>query len=291
MVRGRTPQRAAAASSPMARMYSGKLMRAVVMGGQYHASCTRQAHTVLPQHKSRRDELTQFVFNSPMEDRKKLIGKRLRQTRNTLGLTQGEVAARAKGITQSRLSNWEQGTRQPGVDEVISVSSILKVSPAWLLGIDDEHTSPVAEPPADYILVPRYNITAGLGDGELFRSEQVIDELAFRTVWLRDKGLQPDQIAVIACRGDSMTPTIRDGDIALVDLRSRDLQRDGIYAIRRDRNGGDSEIVVKRLQTTMAGAVRIISDNDEYPPEEYPAGQVPEIAVVGRIVWAGGDVK
>lgn len=243
------------------------------------------------------------------------MNERVRQARGHAGLTRSEIAAQL-GVSQQAVQQWEreQKPTHPRRDKVQRLAELTGVREAWLMSGDGEmlsgrragdlpgaqdaarpHGSAEQTSPSElgnYTLVPRYNITAGMGPGEWFRSEQIIDELAFKTSWLRSQGLQPDRVAAIACRGDSMSPTIRDGDVALIDLRARDLKQDGIYAIRRASNGDDDEIIVKRIQVTLAGTLRVLSDNIEaVQSEEYPTGTAPEIAVVGRVVWAGGAVR
>lgn len=238
------------------------------------------------------------------------MNERVRQARAHAGLSRSEVAARL-GVSQQAVQQWERDQKptHPRREKAQRLAELTGVREAWLVSGDGEmlpgHPR-VGEPDqayetteqklpseiGNYTLVPRYNITAGMGPGEWFRSEQIIDELAFKTGWLRDRGLQPDKVAVIACRGESMSPTIRDGDIALVDLRATELKHDGIYAIRRDGNGDDNEIIVKRVQLLLSKRIRIVSDNEEVAAvEEFPANQMPDVDVIGRVVWAGGDVR
>jgi len=103
--------------------------------------------------------------------------------------------------------------------------------------------------------------------------------LRFSAAWLRAQGLDPAQVAAMAVAGDSMEPTLRDGDEILVDRRRRPL-RDGVYVLRR----GDS-LLVKRVAASGAGRLLLISDNPAYPPIDLPAG---EVVPIGRVVWKGG---
>lgn len=72
---------------------------------------------------------------------KEKIGRRLRAAREKAGLTLEEVAAKTKGLTVSRISNYEQGTRQPGPDEAIALARALgTISAASILCVDDQST-------------------------------------------------------------------------------------------------------------------------------------------------------
>lgn len=66
---------------------------------------------------------------------KVLFPRRLRQRRETLGLTQEQVGARV-GVTYSSVARWENGSREPSFTALISLASYLHVSVPWLIGLD-----------------------------------------------------------------------------------------------------------------------------------------------------------
>ncbi len=134
-------------------------------------------------------------------------------------------------------------------------------------------------PRADWVDVPRLALGASAGPGAWAAEEQAIGAFRFAARWLRGQGLEPSQLSAIAVTGDSMEPTLRDGDEILVD-RSRRALSDGIHVVRT----GDA-LLVKRLDTGRPGAIGLISDNPAYRTIELPAG---EVEVVGRVVWKSG---
>lgn len=79
--------------------------------------------------------------------------------------------------------------------------------------------------------------------------------------------------SIVTARGESMVPTIADGDELLVNQADRAIGAGGIFVARLD-----GALVVKRLSRSDAG-VRIISDNPAYPPLERA-----DIDVIGRVV-------
>jgi phage repressor protein C with HTH and peptisase S24 domain len=102
----------------------------------------------------------------------------------------------------------------------------------------------------------------GIGDGELpTRYIHAPKEL----------GKYPPLMS-LPVRGDSMSPTLSDGDMVVCDGGGWD--GDGIYVIKTI-----DETFVKRVQHTPQG-YRIVSDNKLY--ESYNAG-AEEIAIVGRV--------
>ena len=109
--------------------------------------------------------------------------------------------------------------------------------------------------------------------------EAGFDTIRFSRRWLRALGLDPSHLAAITVTGDSMEPTLRDGDEILVDQRRAPLC-DAIHVVRIE-----DALLVKRVETGRGGGVRLISDNPAYRPIECTPG---EVDVVGRVVWKGG---
>ena len=131
----------------------------------------------------------------------------------------------------------------------------------------------------DWVDVPRLDVDAAAGGGALATDERAIGAFRFSATWLRGQGLGPAMLSAIAVAGDSMEPTLRDGDEILVD-RSPRTWRDGVHVVR----AGES-LLVKRLDMGRPGRIALISDNPAYPPIELAPG---EVEVVGRVVWKSG---
>jgi hypothetical protein len=138
------------------------------------------------------------------------------------------------------------------------------------LGAPEDISRTVAgKPPrADWVDVPRLALGASAGPGAFSGEEQAIGAFRFAARWLRSQGLDPSQLSAIAVSGDSMEPTLRDGDEILVD-RSRRSLSDGIHVVRT----GEA-LMVKRLDTGRPGLIGLISDNPAYRAIELPAVSV-----------------
>ena len=137
-----------------------------------------------------------------------------------------------------------------------------------------------------WALLPVYDTRASAGPGREIDNETVIYRIAFREEWVRSVTPAPlEDLAVIAVDGDSMEPTLRQGDTVLVDFgQKRPQRKDGIYVIRTD--GG---LQVKRLQVDLASKhLVVLSDNKVY---EAQHGIRPEdLTVVGRVIWLGRQI-
>ena len=144
----------------------------------------------------------------------------------------------------------------------------------------DPHSTNVS---ADIVDVPRLNIEASAGAGSLVGEESAVGSLWFNKIWLR-KVCQGklDQLSVIRVVGDSMAPTLCNGDEVLVDPGvSSAFQKDGIHVITLENN-----LMIKRLSMSPTHKlVTISSDNTAYPAfRDCPSEN---IKIVGRVVWVG----
>jgi hypothetical protein len=163
---------------------------------------------------------------------------------------------------------------------------------ASYFGIDEALLGGPAAAPASaaegLVSVPRLDVGASAGAGAADSAERRLGRIAFDARWLRRLGLSggdPDRLSLIRVEGDSMVPTLSDGDEILVDrLDSAGRLRDGVYVLRVE-----DALVVKRVALGPAGRVSVLSDNEAYPgwPDCDPAG----IDLVGRVVWVGRRLR
>lgn len=144
----------------------------------------------------------------------------------------------------------------------------------------------VEQPIADYVAIPLYNgIHAAAGAGAIVEYERPDDMLMFKESWVRHElGARPQDLYLIRVSGDSMEPTLRAGDVILVNRKANRPDREGVYILRM--NG---MLVVKRLQALPGGMVRVISDNAAFSSFDVTKSELEadDIVVVGRVVWIG----
>lgn len=132
-----------------------------------------------------------------------------------------------------------------------------------------------------YATVPRLDVGASAGPGATVGDERALAPMAFDPRWLRELGVRdPKGVSIIRVAGDSMAPTLNDGDEILVD-RSDARLRDGIYVLRIE-----DALMVKRLAVDPSGRrLSVRSDNPAYP--SWPDCDPGDVELVGRVVWAG----
>ncbi|BBT05126.1 transcriptional regulator [Aeromonas hydrophila] len=182
----------------------------------------------------------------------------------------------------------------PPVDRALKLAQAGGVSFEWLVfGIGEQAKSNqvasndlIADKtssyqPGEFTTIPAYQVFASAGHGATITDEPLAEPMAFRSDWLRREGFDPAKMAVIRAKGDSMEPTINDGDVILVRLKNGEAPRDGLYVLRLSDG-----LFVKRLQFDLGG-VRIISDNPLYKSRDLSKEELAELDLVGRVVWAG----
>lgn len=147
---------------------------------------------------------------------------------------------------------------------------------------------PADEPRASDALVSikRHPVRASAGPGAIVNEGLGKPYFGFDERWLKALTATPaSSLSIFRVEGDSMSPTLNDGDDILVDLVAcADRLRDGIYVLRID-----DALVVKRLALSPMGRrVTVQSDNPAYP--DWPDCGLDEIHFIGRVIWSGRKV-
>lgn len=155
-----------------------------------------------------------------------------------------------------------------------------------LLGASEEISYSAQSAPAQLAVVLRLHLGASAGAGTLDADEGAAGTMAFDPRWIRRHlGARPENLSIIRVDGESMVPTLADGDDIMVDRNDgSDRLRDGIYVLRLD-----DALMVKRVAMTLRrGRFSVRSDNPAYPDWEDidPAS----VEIVGRVIWTGRRV-
>lgn len=152
----------------------------------------------------------------------------------------------------------------------------------------DEQLLGAAEKARDSLLarlvaLPRLEVSASAGHGSFAEQEGAIAHMAFDPAWLRKITAAPAaELSIIRVQGDSMVPTLNDGDDILVDrsIGGRRLT-DGIFVLRLE-----DTLMVKRFALHPSDdTLTISSDNPAYP--SWANCKRTSVNVIGRVIWAG----
>ena len=132
------------------------------------------------------------------------------------------------------------------------------------------------------VSVPRLSLGASAGGGTLDEDERAAGVMAFDARWLRHLGVRPQRVSIIRVDGESMAPTLSDGDDIMVDHDDdAGRLRDGGYVLRLD-----GVLMVKRIALgPLRGRFSVLSDNAHYP--DWTDIDPALVDIVGRVVWTG----
>lgn len=160
---------------------------------------------------------------------------------------------------------------------------------AQFFGVEEELLGgpPRAKRSGGLIEIPLLDVRASAGHGAITEVEARHARFGFDEKWLKQlTASRPASLSVIRVEGDSMEPTLSDGDEVMVDLSDTGQRlRDGIYVIR-----SDDALVVKRVALGPQGRqISIVSDNQAYP--SWHDIDRRSIHIIGRVLWFGRKVQ
>jgi phage repressor protein C with HTH and peptisase S24 domain len=211
-----------------------------------------------------------------------------------IGSESANAFARRVGITESLLRKYLAGGT-PGIDKAAMICAGAGVTLDWLIaGVGPKrayrHEGASSSPSAatsdrEFAMIPRLAVEASAGNGALAHHEESAGMVAFRSDWLRRMGISPHAARALTAKGDSMEPTIRDGDILLVDTSIDRIRDNALYVVVL---GG--LVLVKRVHVKRDGSLTLISDNSVFPPEDVPAGETSDLSIAGRVMWFGRSI-
>ena len=134
----------------------------------------------------------------------------------------------------------------------------------------------------DFAPIPRLDARVSAGPGSDNGDVLVIEKLAFRRDWLDRMGVDPAQAVLVQVSGDSMTPGLHDGDLALIDRRRNKVRNGNVYAL----TDTDGSTRVKRIDVLPNGLI-LRSDAPLYPTEFRPCDDANRLHIIGQVVWSG----
>jgi len=200
-----------------------------------------------------------------------------------LGMSAREASLKA-GLKADGLRTIKRG-ENPSAEKLSKIASALETTPNWLLGLDEYSPSPDLPPedapPPRFVPIRQLDVNAGLGAGGF-----PDDHAPPKTFWMSadliewQMGGKPDDFVVMETEGQSMEPTLLNGDLVLVDQRKTNPSNPGLFALW-DGFG----VVIKWLERVAHSSppmIRLISENKRFSTYEVLAE---EARIVGKVVW------
>jgi len=186
---------------------------------------------------------------------------RVRELRIRAGLQQKELAILA-GVSHPTVSDWENGKKNPSGERLKKLSEIFGVDNATILGYD-----PI------YIPIQRNAVP-------------IIGEIACGTPITAEENIEgyadvPDGIRAdfaLICKGDSMEPTFKDGDIVLI-RRQPEVENGQIAAVSID-----GQATLKHVYRLLPEGLVLVAENAAYAPMYIRTDQDSVVIIHGLAV-------
>lgn len=213
------------------------------------------------------------------------LGNRLKWVVDRIGSQ--KAAGVVADVKAEMIGKYLAGKAKPSFYSVRALAGAAGVRLDWLAsGEGDPYEGATAPSPADQatVMVPHYDLALSAGSGAFNDGNAVTEFVPFPNDILRRLvgRASAEGLAIVDARGDSMEPTIGDGDLVLIDTHDKTLQ-DGLMAFAID-----DVAYIKRLRPMVGGGVEVISDNDEtYKPQALPRERLADLRVFGRVRWVG----
>lgn len=212
------------------------------------------------------------------------VRDRIIQRMNELGLKQADLVTRLN-VSKGAVSKWVSGLNTPNSTILPQLADALETTPSWLINGTQKLKNDVSIIPIeawdsdtpldiDEVEIPffkDFSFACGSGSiGTAMANEK--RKLRMSKLTLRNRAIEQRNAIATLASGDSMTPTIKDGDTIHIDLGRKNIKDGKIFALC---HGG--LFMAKRLYNLPMGGVRIVSDNSaEYPEIHLTAEEILE---------------
>ena len=174
--------------------------------------------------------------------------------------------AENSGCSGANISRWRNGVQSPRLKEIEPIFEILGAR----IVLPSEELN-------EYELIPKTSARAGAGSS--FLTEDEVEGLyAFRKDFMAQLHISKDAV-LLDVIGDSMEPTLRNGDTILVDKQDKEVHEGKIYLV-----SFQEQLLIKRLFHSVNGLI-LRSDNTMYIDTTVPPEYMDDLIVWGRMRW------
>jgi SOS-response transcriptional repressor LexA len=192
-------------------------------------------------------------------------GKRLKYLREKLELSQTNFAEAIR-CNEGVIKRIELEKQKKISAEIVErIRTKFGCNPAWLItGEGEVFLSNIISAPKCYYSIPKLTSLASAGNGSLVQFSIINDYFQISSEFI-DNYLKanPENLYFFNVVGDSMEPTLKDGDIILVDSSVECLKDNLVYVIQLGE-----ELLVKRSYRQDETTYLFVSDNDKiYQPK------------------------
>lgn len=204
------------------------------------------------------------------------MAQRIQKAAQSKGYNQRALAS-ASAMSPGRIHEYWNAQAVPSATAAISLANALGVSVEWLVRGSGPKVATADE--IDLVEVEQIDLAFGMG-GRYADLPVERAVMHFPRAWIENITATPAaQLTFALGRGDSMSPTLQDSDIVLIDRSiTRVHEQDAIWALTI----GDIAMI-KRVRV-RGDQVQLLSDNDRVPID---TAEIDEVVIVGRVIFIG----
>ncbi|MFO3392203.1 XRE family transcriptional regulator [Legionella pneumophila serogroup 8] len=211
---------------------------------------------------------------------KKEIGKRILEARKAKGLTLKALGELAGGLKQTRLTNWEQGVRTPGPEEIKSLARALEVSPAYLMCLSDETLVKSIKKTSHLIpLLDHHQACQARLHVNAIREQSTCIDAALISVSAVLLPELSNEAFALTMTDESMMPEIRVNDVLVVDPACS--PKPGDYVVVKVANKPETIVCQYKKLSYTSSEFELVTLNDNWP--NVKETESVEIEIIGKV--------
>lgn len=194
------------------------------------------------------------------------------------------VPKRLPEAQRKRLANLLEVPEQELTDQDLSAISMIPASFAGIVNIAKDAVDRLLPTESTTAKIDIVEVIACCGNGKEALSEKSCGQISLPLEEFKSiTNTAPENIKLIKASGDSMDPTIKDGDMVWIDMSNNFISSDGVYLLRMPTG-----LAIKRVQSGLSN-ITVKSDNPKYSDITAEIG---EIKVIGKVIyiWNGRKV-
>lgn len=232
--------------------------------------------------------------------------QRLKSARLAKGLNKTKFA-KAVGVSNPTVTDWEKSAGDGGIKELsglnlTKVCQVLDVTPGWLLHGEEAPPPRAADPGPDgnfglppgtfrkvqvvddddpsLVRIPkvRFRLSAGISGFEVEPERYDGSTTTVPADWMMRNGYYKDNLVSIVVKGESMEPTLYEGDLVVINTADKKMVDGVVYAFNYE-----GEAVVKRLERD-GGQWYLKSDNHDQRKFGRKTCRGDACIIIGRVV-------
>lgn len=202
-----------------------------------------------------------------------MIGKQLKALRTEKNYTQAELAKKLY-LTPKAISFYENNQREPDIDTLYKIADIFGVSIDYLNGKSKTRNHENKSTNPEKYTIPVY---ASISCGNPFVADENIYDFEDIDIALKSQG----EHFGLLCRGDSMFPEFKDGDVAIIRKQSN-IDSGDVAAVRIN---GD-EATLKIVKKSEQGITLVAINPDVFLPRFYSNEEIINLPVeiIGKVI-------